>query len=84
MLFRAEAFRDVGGFDGAFFLYYEDVDICARLWQAGWKVIYHPGISIIHDARRSSRRDPHYMRWHAASMLRYLWKHYGRLPKHSA
>ncbi|WPL18853.1 Rhamnosyltransferase WbbL [Thiorhodovibrio winogradskyi] len=83
MLFRAEAFRDVGGFDEKFYLYYEDVDICARLWRAGWKVIYYPGISIIHDAQRTSRHDPRYMRWHATSMLRYFWKHYGRLPKRS-
>lgn len=81
MLFRAEAFRDIGGFDDRFFLYYEDVDICARLWKAGWKVMLHPGVSVIHAAQRSSRRKPRYMAWHLSSMARYFAKHLGRLPR---
>lgn len=80
LLFRAEAFRDVGGFDAKFHLYYEDVDICARLWKAGWKVVCDPGVTVIHEAQRASRRNPRYMRWHAASMARYFVKHLGRLP----
>lgn len=78
MVFRAEAFREIGGFDERFFLYYEDVDICARLWQAGWKVMLHPGVSVIHAAQRSSRCNPRYMVWHLASMARYFAKHRGR------
>lgn len=81
MLFRAEAFRDVGGFDDRFFLYYEDVDICARLWKAGWKVMLHPGVSVIHAAQRTSRKNPRYMAWHLSSMTRFFAKHLGRLPR---
>lgn len=81
MLFRAQAFRDVGGFDERFFMYYEDVDICARLWKAGWRVVHQPQAYVVHDAQRASRRDRQYMTWHAASMARYFWKHLGRLPK---
>lgn len=84
LLFRAEAFRDVGGFDDKFFLYYEDVDICARLWKAGWKVLLSPDITVVHDAQRASRRDPRYMAWHASSMTRYFFKHLGRLPRSSS
>jgi N-acetylglucosaminyl-diphospho-decaprenol L-rhamnosyltransferase len=80
MLFRAEAFRAIGGFDERFFLYYEDVDICARLWKAGWKVQLHPGVSVIHAAQRTSRRKARYMATHLASMARYFAKHMGRLP----
>lgn len=81
MLFRAEAFRDIGGFDESFFLYYEDVDICARLWKAGWKVMLHPGVSVVHAAQRTSRKNPRYMAWHLSSMARYFAKHLGRLPR---
>lgn len=81
MLFRAEAFREIGGFDDGFFLYYEDVDICARLWKAGWKVVLHPGVEVIHAAQRTSRRNPRYMAWHLSSMARYFAKHLGRLPR---
>jgi N-acetylglucosaminyl-diphospho-decaprenol L-rhamnosyltransferase len=81
MLFRSEDFRLVGGFDEKFYLYYEDVDICARLWKAGRPVLFCPSAKVVHNARRSSRTNPRYMRWHAASMLRYFVKHWGRLPK---
>jgi N-acetylglucosaminyl-diphospho-decaprenol L-rhamnosyltransferase len=80
MLFRADFYRAVGGFDEAFFLYYEDVDICARLWKAGGRVLACPRAQVIHDARRSSRRNLRYIRWHLTSMARYFWKHWGRLP----
>lgn len=81
MLFRAEDFRRVGGFDESFFLYYEDVDICARLWRSGHRVLACPRAQVIHDAQRASRRNVRYMRWHVASLLRYLGKHWARLPK---
>lgn len=81
MLFRAEDYRAVGGFDEDFFLYYEDVDICARLWKAGRRVLACPRAQVVHDAQRTSRRDLRYMRWHAASMARYLGKHWLRLPR---
>ncbi|HQU08099.1 MAG TPA: glycosyltransferase family 2 protein [Candidatus Paceibacterota bacterium] len=83
MLFRAEAFREIGGFDEDFFLYYEDVNICARLWKAGWKVIHHPGVSVVHAAQRASRKNLRYLKWHITSMARYFWKHWGRLPRKS-
>jgi GT2 family glycosyltransferase len=80
MLFRTEDFRALGGFDEGFFLYYEDVDICARLWRAGRRVLACPRAYIVHDARRASRSQFRHMRWHAASMGRYFFKHLGRLP----
>ncbi len=83
MLFRAEDFRRIGGFDEGFFLYYEDVDICARLWKAGLGVLACPRAQVVHDARRASRRNLTYMRWHLTSMARYLIKHWLRLPNRS-
>ena len=81
MLFRSEDFARLNGFDESFFLYYEDVDICVRIWQQGLKVTACPRVSVIHDARRDSRRSWRHMRWHLASMGRYFWKHWGRLPQ---
>lgn len=72
MLFNADAYRRVGGFDEAFFLYYEDVDICRRLARAGKRVIYDPRAEVVHAARRASRRDLRHARYHAASLLRFL------------
>jgi N-acetylglucosaminyl-diphospho-decaprenol L-rhamnosyltransferase len=81
MLFRSRDFHDLGGFDEHFFLYYEDVDICARVWQKGMKVLACPRGCVIHDAQRDSRRSLRHLRWHLMSMARFLWKHRGRLPR---
>lgn len=70
--FEREAYERVAGFDERYFLYYEDVDICRRLRGHGYKVLYDPTVSIVHEARRASRTDPRLMRIHAASILRYL------------
>ena len=83
MLFRAKDFKAIGGFDEKFFLYYEDVDICTRLWKAGRPVMVCPQVQVVHDAQRASRKNLQFMKWHAASMARYFWKHWGRLPRKS-
>lgn len=80
LLFRAEALHELGGFDEKFHLYYEDVDVCARMWKAGWKVVVSPQATVVHEAQRASRHNVKYMAWHASSMARYFFKHLGRLP----
>jgi len=72
MVFRSEAFRAVGGFDERYFLYYEDVDICWRMHRRGFRAVLVPAVSVVHDARRSSHRDPRYLVWHLTSMLRFF------------
>ncbi|AYH45316.1 glycosyl transferase [Azoarcus sp. DN11] len=81
MLFRSEDYARLGGFDERFFLYYEDVDICARAWQRGMRVLACPRVAVIHDARRGSRRSAQHFGWHLASLLRYLRKYWRRWPK---
>jgi len=72
MLLPSAAFRAVGGFDEAYFLYYEDVDLCRRLKQAGRSVVYDPRAKVVHDAQRASRRQPRLALQHVKSMLRFL------------
>ena len=72
MLFHSTVFRAMSGFDEAYFLYYEDVDLCRRLRRGSHKVMYVPEAEVLHDARRASRRNPLLARHHAASMLRYF------------
>ena len=76
MLFRSDAFRAVGGFDERFFLYYEDVDICRRLGLLAYGAAYVPEVTVIHEARRASRRNLRLMAIHAASAARYLTRWY--------
>lgn len=72
MLFRSTAFAELGGFDERFYLYYEDVDICARLRLSGGEISLCPETNVVHAARRESHRDLTYLRWHLASMLRFF------------
>ena len=72
MLFRSEIFAEMGGFDERYFLYYEDVELCRRLRRHGYDVRLDPTVTAVHDARRESRRSLRHMRWHLASILRFL------------
>jgi len=54
VLLRAEMIREVGLLDDAFFMYYEDVDYCHRVWQSRWRVRYEPSIIARHLHARSS------------------------------
>jgi N-acetylglucosaminyl-diphospho-decaprenol L-rhamnosyltransferase len=72
MLLRASAYRQLGGFDARFFMYGEDFDLCARLRLAGWSIRVVEDLRVQHDARRASRRDWRYLRWHFASLLQ-VW-----------
>jgi len=73
VVFRREAFIQVGGFDAhRFYMYLEDADICHRLGKKQWQVLVNPHVQVIHMAQRASRRNLKHMRWHAVSALRFL------------
>jgi GT2 family glycosyltransferase len=72
MGFRREVFAEAGGFDERYFLYYEDVDLCARLRAAGYRIRWEPEAEVIHNARRSSHRNLRFLFWHLRSMTRYF------------
>jgi N-acetylglucosaminyl-diphospho-decaprenol L-rhamnosyltransferase len=72
MLFRSDAYRALGGFDEAYFLYYEDIDLCRRLHAAGKRVVYQPAAEVVHDARRASRREPRLALHHLRGIVRFL------------
>jgi N-acetylglucosaminyl-diphospho-decaprenol L-rhamnosyltransferase len=57
MVIRRAAWRQVGGFDPAYFMYNEDVDLNVRLRRAGWRVVFLPDALIRHHLGASSRAD---------------------------
>jgi len=75
MLARRSAFVSAGGFDEAYFMYAEDVDLCWRLRQAGWRIGYEPGGRVVHSLGASSRQQPYRMILaHHRSLLRFASK----------
>lgn len=54
-LIRREVIDQVGLFDPRYFLYYEEVDHCKRVKQAGWKVVYYPDTTVVHIGGESAK-----------------------------
>ena len=77
LLVRREAFEDVGGFDESYFMYFEDTDLCERLSEAGWDVVYAPSAVVEHHGAHSTSRSLRAMsKAHHQSAYRYLARHY--------
>ncbi|TWC56643.1 hypothetical protein FBY04_107218 [Pseudomonas sp. SJZ080] len=83
-LIRREVIDQVGLFDPRYFLYYEEVDHCKRVKQAGWKVVFYPDTTVVHIGGESaktvvelnavSRQIP---KMQIESELLYFRKHHG-------
>ncbi len=54
LMVRSQALAGVGGFDERFFMYCEEIDLCRRLWQAGWEIYAVPAAEIVHMVGRST------------------------------
>jgi GT2 family glycosyltransferase len=80
LILRREVIEQVGLLDEGFFLYFEEVDYCLRVREAGWDVWFIPSSRIVHlegaatGIAESRRRRPAY--WFD-SRRRYFVKHYG-------
>jgi N-acetylglucosaminyl-diphospho-decaprenol L-rhamnosyltransferase len=79
MLIRKNAFEAVGGFDEAYFMYSEEVDLSYRLQQAGWQVHYAPVVEIVHVHGASTSKIAGKMEANRyLSTRRFYEKHYSR------
>lgn len=54
MMFRRQAYEEIGGFDETFFMYGEDLDFCKRIIDRGWQTVYVSYAKIIHFGGQSS------------------------------
>lgn len=54
MMFRRSLFERLGGFDERFFLYYEETDLCKRVWDAGFPIYYVHAAHLLHKGKRST------------------------------
>lgn len=78
LLVRREAFEGIGGFDRAFRpAWFEDVDLCARLWKSGHRIRYVPSARATHVGGTTMRslayRD--YLPLYTRNACRYLDRH---------
>jgi len=82
MMVRTSAIRKAGLLDERFFMYAEDIDWCKNFREAGYQVIFHPEVKVIHHKYKSgmenvSRTSKTMAKaWFYDTMLQYYDKHY--------
>jgi len=77
ILIRREAFDSVSGFDPAFFMYFEDLDLGERLGRAGWQNVYVPSAEVTHiGGTATSRNKSRMLIEHHRSAYIYLSRRY--------
>ena len=81
LLMRRTMLDDIGGWDGGFRHYGEDIDLCYRAARAGWERWYVPGAVVRHDyaAVIDRRFLTRHTVWHLRGVLRFVRKHPERL-----
>lgn len=71
-LMSSNIFRQLGGMDEKYRLYFEDVDFCTRARLNGMKILVDSKIQIRHNAQRSSRKSLYYFFLHTMSAMRFF------------
>jgi GT2 family glycosyltransferase len=88
LLLRKEALEKLGSFDERFFMYFEDLDLCRRFWQGGFKVVYFAPVEMVHYHQQFSAERGGVLgifkkggRIHSISGFKYFAKYWGvKLP----
>ncbi|MBD2177245.1 glycosyltransferase family 2 protein [Pseudanabaena sp. FACHB-1998] len=80
LMMRRDVFEQIGGFDENFFMYFEDKDLCKRVKELGYKVVYYPHTTIIHLLGGSSHGIKKSVNtYYRNSQLYYYQKHLGKV-----
>ncbi len=82
LLLRQEALREIGGLDEGFPIFFNDVDLCYRLRQAGWEIWFTPRAEMTHyHGASTSQVWRQALNQSHAGFVRFYEKHYrGRMP----
>ena len=82
LMVRRSLLQQLGGLDEAFFMYFEDVDLCRRLHQQGCRVHHLAEAEIVHFIGCSSGRDRERLQlvWEF-SRIRYIEKHFSPIKR---
>lgn len=78
LLVRRDLMQQLGGFDEGFFLYGEDMDLCARAGAAGYRVRYEPQAIAYHEGGHSAPRTT-LLAAFARSRIRFARLHAGKV-----
>ncbi len=81
LLARREAVEAIGGFDEGFFLYFEDIDLCARMADRGWRMIFLPEARVFHEGGAATKLFAPSRFEYRKSQVRFYRKHGSRTSR---
>ncbi len=76
LLVKKSVYQQVGGFDEAYFMYGEDIDICYTILQHGYRNFYFGKYSILHYKGESTMKDDVYLQRFYGAMHIFIKKYY--------
>lgn len=56
LLFRRKVLLKAGMFDKDFFAYFEETDLCHRIWLSGFRIVYEPSAIVYHTGGGASKK----------------------------
>lgn len=78
MLIKADVFHKLSGFDAHFFAHMEEIDLCWRMRNLGWKVGYYGKVKIYHVGGATlSRSNPRKLFLNIRNSLSMIYKNEG-------
>lgn len=78
LLIRRDVLEATGGLDERFFMYTEDVDLCAEVRRLGYTVWFEPSVTVMHLRGQSAATNPHTDRLRRQSHVAFYRKHHPR------
>lgn len=76
LMIQRDVFERVGGFTPCYFMYSEDIDLCFKVRQAGYAVVYVPTATITHHGGGSSRQEV--SEFSVVTMRESQWRYFQR------
>lgn len=78
LLMRRKALKKTKPLDEDLWLYFNDVDLCKRLWESNWRIRYLEGAHVYHHGAMSTRQYKDSIGEYHRNRLAYYRKHHGR------
>ncbi|MFS7412862.1 glycosyltransferase family 2 protein [Carnobacterium maltaromaticum] len=74
MLLSSKAYKEIGGFDDRYFMYFEDYDLCLELEKRNYQIIYCPSATIIHFYEKEAHKNRKLFKIFMQSMYKFFNK----------
>ncbi|AIM24796.1 glycosyltransferase family 2 protein [Melissococcus plutonius] len=74
MVIDIEKYKQIGGFDDRFFMYFEDNDLCLRFGKAGYRILYSPLETVTHMYEKGAHKNKKLFRIFIQSMIKFFNK----------